>query len=219
MKKTIIFVRHGQSEANKSDADDPSVLDAVLTDLGRLQAESWSKDNDLREKLRSVEICFCSPLRRAMETAALVFQNSPSVPIVANRYAREKWWNLWQCRGIPHNELVTYSQSLTREIFEVEKLKEVDKYWNPNIETSRILEGKRVSSKYSDECCVKLVKCLREHPANSIAVACHWGVINDLLDVVPTNCELITAQIDVETGTFDVVERRSVPTSLSSKGY
>ena len=141
MKKTILFIRHGQSDANKSDTNDASVLDAVLTDVGRLQAGHWS--DDLYAQLRSVEICYCSPLRRAMETAALVFQNNPGVPIVITRYAREKWWNLWQCRGVDHDELMTYSQSLMREIFDVEKLAAVDKYWNPTLETSTMVEGKR----------------------------------------------------------------------------
>ena len=217
MKKTILFIRHGQSEANKSDTNDASVLDAVLTDVGRLQAGHWS--DDLCAQLRSVEICYCSPLRRAMETAALVFQNNPGVPIVITRYAREKWWNLWQCRGVDHDELMTYSQSLTREIFDVEKLAVVDKYWNPTLETSIMVEGKRGLTICSDDCYAKLVECLQAQSATTIAVACHWGVINHLLDVEPMNCEIITAELDVATGVFTVTERRNVPESLSSKGY
>ena len=71
----------------------------------------------------------------------------------------------------------------------------------------------------SDDCYAKLVECLQAQSATTIAVACHWGVINHLLDVEPMNCEIITTELDVATGVFTVTERRNVPESLSSKGY
>ena len=67
--KRILFLRHGQSVANQSHADTVDELDCHLTPLGRQQASAW------QEAPRGVEAVLCSLLRRAMETAARVFQD------------------------------------------------------------------------------------------------------------------------------------------------
>ena len=216
--KNIIFIRHGQSLANVAQVDDPSVIDALLTELGRNQAESWSDSNAVRELLESVEICLCSPLRRAMETAALVFKNT-CVPIHINRYAREKYWYLWQCRGVSHEETVEHSKRLCREIGNVESLSFVDKHWNPEEENAAI-SNKTPNSfqKLSKESIQMLSHCLMHHQSTTIAVTCHWGVIEALLGIECTNCELVVTQLDTNSGTFQVVERLQVPDNLLSGG-
>ena len=37
-------------------------------------------------------------------------------PIAVCRYARECWWQHWQCRGCPHAELAAFAAGLPREI-------------------------------------------------------------------------------------------------------
>jgi len=73
--KTIIFVRHGESEYNKAIRDtgkDPFLRDAPLTAHGRMQAQ------EAQEKLRELQeevgedgwLMLSSPLQRALDTAA-----------------------------------------------------------------------------------------------------------------------------------------------------
>ena len=55
--KTIYFVRHGQSTGNIDHSS--SILDAPLTEHGKLQASFVELD---------VDLIVCSPMRRALET-------------------------------------------------------------------------------------------------------------------------------------------------------
>ena len=215
--RTVLFIRHGQSHANKTEVNDASVLDATLTPLGQAQAAYWSENDATRELLQSFDICFCSPLRRAMETASLVFKNATAVPIEVNRFAREKWWFLWQCRGVSHQEKVEYSESLVRDIQKVDTLSEVDLYWNPEQETSTMLDKKtNTFNDQSERGLQKFRQGLRTHSSHRIAVACHWGVIESTLGIEPQNAEMILTELNVSTGEFTVVERWCVPESLSS---
>lgn len=66
---TLVLVRHGQSQAN-ADGLFTGLLDVPLTDLGRLEARHAARllnDLDLWPS-----VWFCSPLRRARETAAIL---------------------------------------------------------------------------------------------------------------------------------------------------
>lgn len=85
VRKTIIFVRHGESEYNKAirqTGKDPLIRDAPLTETGRLQAARARKTlTELREvverRLPSSDqrrwALLVSPLRRALDTAAGVW--------------------------------------------------------------------------------------------------------------------------------------------------
>ena len=216
LKKTILFFRHGESEANiNPNHDNQEILDAILTPLGIEQAHSWSEDSTLTETLASVEVCLCSPLRRAMQTAALVFQNQYHVPIIVNRYAREKWWHLYQCRGVKHAEIVQYSNSLCRDIEQVDRLKEVNKFWNPEEESAAMVDKTpNEFAQLSVEAIQKFLYICQTHEAKTLAVACHWGVIHELLGVEPTNAELLVTELTVDTGEFRIIDRRTVPTQL-----
>jgi broad specificity phosphatase PhoE len=219
--KQIIFIRHGQSIANKTEKDDESVLDAILTELGQKQADSWCNNSIINQKyLKKVDLCICSPLRRAMETASLVFRNNANVPIEVNRYAREKWWHLWQCRGIePHSKLIEYSKTLCRKINNINDLSMFDEYWNPLKENELIRNKKSINTDLSkDGLENKLRSFLIQHKSKNIAISCHWGVIKTLLKIEPTNCEMVVTNLNIDTGTFEIVERLYVPKELLSGG-
>lgn len=208
--KKIIFIRHGQSEANITKLDDPNVLDAMLTTLGKLQASSWNSNTNIQDTLQSIEICLTSPLRRAMQTAALVFKNT-EVPIVINRHAREKWWHLWQCRGIPHSELVEYASTLCRDINNIKSLENINQFWNP-MEESTIITEKRSNdfNQLSLNSIHQLKNDLLQHDMNTIAVACHWGVIHTLLNIEPSNAEIIVTNLN-QNGEFIIESRWLAP--------
>ncbi|CAE7313782.1 HCN4 [Symbiodinium natans] len=74
--KTIIFVRHGESEYNKAmreTGEDPFLRDAKLTERGRAQAAAARPQlQKLREEAGGTAgwLLLSSPLRRALDTAA-----------------------------------------------------------------------------------------------------------------------------------------------------
>ncbi|CAE7689011.1 HCN4 [Symbiodinium necroappetens] len=75
-RKTIIFVRHGESEYNKAmreTGEDPLLRDAKLTERGRAQAAGARPQlQELFEEIGSSAgwLLLSSPLRRALDTAA-----------------------------------------------------------------------------------------------------------------------------------------------------
>lgn len=64
MKKTIYFIRHGQTELNRKHIVQGSGVDASLNDTGRAQAEAFYK----RYKDVDFEMVVCSLLKRSHET-------------------------------------------------------------------------------------------------------------------------------------------------------
>ena len=118
-RQTILFIRHGESIANVSGQDHH---DAKLTQVGIEQASSW---RDTAGEL-GVQVCLCSPLRRAIQTATYVFQDT-AVPFQVCRYARESYWHMRQCQGVPHEELVEFVKTLPRGAdIDVSPLADVD---------------------------------------------------------------------------------------------
>ena len=81
----VLFLRHGQSEANASGRDVP---DPHLTGLGAMQAKSWK---GIIGAFGS-DVVIVSPLRRAIQTALLAF-DGVDIPVEVVRHARELWWN------------------------------------------------------------------------------------------------------------------------------
>lgn len=72
----LLLVRHGQSEANR-DGVMQGRLDSSLTELGRRQAQAagrWLKAQGLRW-----DAAYCSPLRRALDTALQITALSDAV--------------------------------------------------------------------------------------------------------------------------------------------
>ena len=73
----LILIRHGQSEANR-DGYVAGRLDVPLSEKGIEQAKEIAKE--LRNE--KINVCFCSPLKRAKDTAKEIIKFHPSVQIV-----------------------------------------------------------------------------------------------------------------------------------------
>lgn len=89
-RKTIIFVRHGESEYNKAmraTGKDPFLRDAPLTDTGRTQAEeAQGVLQKLQEEVGSDGwLLLSSPLQRALDTAAGLWPSRFFAPARAER--------------------------------------------------------------------------------------------------------------------------------------
>ena len=228
--KRIYFIRHGQSEANAAKDrtgnpnDSLSVRDAKLTELGQAQASCWNTPNALTQVYDNEppEIVICSPLRRAMETASLAFENT-EIPIVCSRYPRERWWNHYQCVGSEHEETINFANTLSKSIGKLEELTTTDQFWNPELELKEIMldrdENNVSKSGLYDpserEAIAQGMEATKEflkaRPETVIAVACHWGVINALTDVSPNNCDIVATDLDIETGEILVLQTFEPP--------
>ncbi len=74
---TLVLVRHGQSQAN-ADGLFTGLLDVPLTDRGRAEAARAARM--LNDAGLAPPVWFCSPLRRARETAAILTAESSRPP-------------------------------------------------------------------------------------------------------------------------------------------
>ena len=110
----ILLVRHGQTEWNiqkKVMGDLPIPLNRV----GRLQAR------DLSKKLKGIPLtaCYTSPVKRALETAAIILKGR-SVPLIKEPCVAEIDYGEWQGRSfreIPHEpQFVTYFTRPSRSL-------------------------------------------------------------------------------------------------------
>ncbi len=96
MTNTIYWVRHGESESNLRREFATWRIDLSLTDKGRLQA---AQTGDYLQDMQIDEI-FCSPLRRAKETAAIIGR-ALSQPVTEMSQFREV--SVGELEGLPIN--------------------------------------------------------------------------------------------------------------------
>jgi hypothetical protein len=228
--KRVYFIRHGQSVANWRKCDTLDERDAKLTGLGRRQAACWHAPGALEAVFgngRAPGVCICSPLRRAMETAALVFENEPRVPIECTRLARERWWTHYQCVGSEYDETVGFASGLGRRVGGLDDLARLDKFWDPSAEIEEIARVERENdsaaaaeqkSKYEPSAREEDANYLSElttfligHAAKTLAVACHWGVINELTGASPNNCDIVVADLNPGDRSYSIVEQLEPP--------
>lgn len=73
----IYIVRHGETDWNKLGIMHGQI-DIPLNDVGRQQAKEIALE--LKEEI--FDICFCSPLQRAVRTAEEILKYHPSTPII-----------------------------------------------------------------------------------------------------------------------------------------
>ena len=87
----LYIMRHGQTDWNKVHRLQGST-DIPLNDEGRRMAlEAGKKYKDLH-----IDVCYCSPLKRAQETAELVLKGR-DIPIITDDRLREMSFGL--CEG------------------------------------------------------------------------------------------------------------------------
>ncbi len=84
----ILFVRHGQTEFNAKKIIAGGKSDVPLNETGRKQA------NQAAEKLKNVKIdvVFCSPMKRAKQTARAILKYHKDTPIFYDERLRERDW-------------------------------------------------------------------------------------------------------------------------------
>mmetsp|Transcript_36320 Transcript_36320/g.100093 ORF Transcript_36320/g.100093 Transcript_36320/m.100093 type:complete len:216 (+) Transcript_36320:95-742(+) len=184
--RRVLLIRHGESEANVSGRDIP---DPLLSGDGRTQAKSWSGHI---ERL-GVELVLTSPLRRAVETACWAFAGD-AAPIEVCAPARELWWHEHQNRPGPLEALRGMLETLPRG-GEVKGLQSLDAASGAASE---------------DESVVQLRAILAARPEKTLAVVCHYLLINELCGCSAHNGEVLVCE-PTRSGRFRVIERHLPP--------
>lgn len=83
MSTTIIFVRHGESEGNRTDKF-CGILDMPLSEMGKMQAEKTAKFLDKY----NIDAIYSSELNRACDTAKIIAKRQ-NLPVFAMELLRE----------------------------------------------------------------------------------------------------------------------------------
>jgi broad specificity phosphatase PhoE len=184
-QKRVWFIRHGQSFANlagKVAEKDPSYRDAILSDLGYMQASmlqpivtNWQPD-----------CIISSPLRRALQTACIAFSRTNQPPIVISHLCTENWPNSPQNMGNKSERLID-----DYHLRSLQRYPTID--WNStNVLNTNWWEVGDDSKRYS-----YFAYNLQQCPYSKIAVVSHWGFIKSFMQhanqtVALDNCQWIT---------------------------
>lgn len=182
----VFFLRHGQSEANAQKIDVP---DALLTDLGRVQAQAWHGDIGRF----NCQLVIVSPLRRAIQTALLAYA-SVDVHIEICRHAREMWWDEKANTPSTEETIRALLSNLPRgeAVCCLEQALDVSDAPATEHESIRALK-QELASRSEDVVCV----------------VCHWGVINAMCGENADNGQVVECR-RTPNGQF-IVERHHDP--------
>lgn len=198
---TVTFIRHGESEANVMRYNianniptfSDNLFDSPLTDIGRKQAL------DMQKAIKNMhfDAIVVSPLIRACETAAIIFEHK-NVQFHVKRCCREIQNGSAECQGrLKHDiingsykGIINFRPAIKDFPGGVEKFKNLDKLhswsarWNNNDNVSKKKENKMNIQKLKN----MFVACRDKH----ICIVCHGSVIRLITGVVLPNCGMFT---------------------------
>jgi len=173
--KIIHLLRHGQTEANVYWADhgpgaDPGLWDTNLTQLGMQQAAAAA--NQAAALAPPPQLLVSSPLSRALHTAELAFGST----VVAGCPRRVCHW---AAERIYHASDVGIEKSHLVEKWTSWDFSEVpDGAWWHTHQPDNLRSVSMQSDEEFEARMLKLVEWLRARPEQTIALVCHWGVLN-----------------------------------------
>jgi len=169
----ILLLRHGESQGNISRHDIP---DPNLTDLGIAQAKSWA--DEIGEF--GAELVLVSPLRRTVQTACYAFAREEA-PLLICRNAREIGW----CAA--ENTIMSSERSMSSMLDVLPRGNEVQG-------VRMGLRPQTVDPVDEVACMEELKKILRSRPERTLAVVCHFGVINALIGNRAKNADIFECE-------------------------
>jgi len=172
-EQRILFLRHGESLHNVSDAEIP---DPLLTRTGHAQALSWQHTMNAF----GADVILVSPLRRTVQTACLAFGKAKA-PMELCRAARECWWDQVE------NSIRSSPDSLRRLVEEMPRGKKLAKRLS-GVEAA--LQGSVDDPKDEGTSLARLRQLLAARPERCVAVVTHWGVVQALCGCDADNAEL-----------------------------
>lgn len=162
----ILLIRHGEQQFF-SNIPLGEALDAPLSDLGQRQAEA------VGERLAPARLgrVYCSPLKRAYDTAFAVAKHHDLEPVMVDEL-REI--DLWQSAPQDKGLLDLYSREELAEIYrEVARSRRFEAW--PHCEDGEAFKSRVAAA---------IDRIAAESVGMRVAVACHGGVINAYLSTL-----------------------------------
>jgi len=196
-KKTIYFMRHGESIANVR--QDHDIYDPDLTGTGMDQATTISRYT----KHLGIEAVICSPLKRSIMTTSLAFSGL-KVPLYIDPRFREVYVHQNESRGKPGSRFIEYARDMTRRYglrLDEASAQTVDnrrsQWWNPDEEVGKFARKITVSKTFAQSMLRETLPSLWERAETCFGVVTHYGVIKRLFPQIsnPKNCELYKVEI------------------------
>ncbi|HEX6032403.1 MAG TPA: histidine phosphatase family protein [Tepidiformaceae bacterium] len=159
----ILLVRHGEQQF-RDNIPLGEALDAPLSELGRRQAEAVGE----RLKPARLGAVYCSPMKRAHDTAQAIAKHHGLEPIVRPELTEI---DLWQRAPQDKGLLDIYSRDELVDIYrEVRETRRHDAY--PHVEDPEAFRKRIVGA---------IDQIAAEAEGQRIVIACHGGVINTYL--------------------------------------
>jgi broad specificity phosphatase PhoE len=176
--------------------------DSPLSETGIRQAQRLQKSRP--EFIQDLDLVVTSPLTRALQTFELGVKDhlQDHVPVIALPHAAERLY-LISDQGRPKTELQKQFPLIDFETgFEKDDVAGGggDAWWYQHQRDDRYAEWRPTGKgqRYAcpgepdhafEERMLRLHKWLEERPESKIAVVCHWGVIDWMLDMDFDNCQ------------------------------
>jgi broad specificity phosphatase PhoE len=156
----IILVRHGQSRDNKDDIIQ-GWRDSELTDEGKRQAATVFERID-----GNPDMVFCSDLKRCYQTAQIIHENLPEIPLMVDWRLRERSFGSAEGK---HRDEIDFD-----ELFKSEDME------SPYDSEPKYNLRERLKSFLRD---TESFNC------QTILIVCHGGVLNNVGYLLDTNYE------------------------------
>ena len=87
----ILFIRHGETNLNAKKIVAGAKMNVPINKVGKLQAKLTAE----RLKDTKIDVVFCSPMKRARQTAKIVMKYHKKVPIFYDERLRERDWGVF----------------------------------------------------------------------------------------------------------------------------
>lgn len=159
----ILLVRHGEQQFREN-IPLGEALDAPLSELGRRQAEAVGE----RLKPARLGAVYCSPMKRAHDTARAIAKHHGLEPVIRADLAEI---DLWQRAPQDKGLLDIYSKEELIEIYrQISQTRRHESY--PHVEDVEAFKSRVVSA---------IDHVATENEGQRVVVACHGGVINAYL--------------------------------------
>ena len=198
---TVTFIRHGESVANVFRnrgyvPENIDLYDSPLTDNGRNQCKNAQKFVDTM----SFDTIFVSPLVRACETAAIIFENKEN-KLHIKRCCREIQHNSPECQGrLMHDlihgtygEIQNYRPALKNMPGGLQKFQNLEKieHWTHRWNVGNTNEHS-ANAKNIEKLLRLIFKCKNTH----ICIVCHGSVIKTVTNMNVHNCGILQCKFD-----------------------
>jgi broad specificity phosphatase PhoE len=216
--KEIIFIRHGKTESNEYEEKhrwgttrfkDPQLWDTYLSARGQDQAASVrrtiednkNKDANYLNPFDGIELLVSSPLRRALNTAEIIFSDTlqyPSVNRVALNLAAERLYFSADV-GRPKKDLEQAHPTFCFDMLP----DDMDWWYSPSADELEKLVEWRPYPELAQYACPgepaevfrqrmgRLKEWLLSRTEQKIVVVTHWGVIRALTGRAVHNCDVV----------------------------